>query len=166
MGQPTAYYCDLADGQRVLSMAGVNARIDDDPLCYPYLVDEASRDMDFFLWPHYSEAALSSSRWVRFKTAVFLAVLFCERRGNPVPKGLARKYNRTVLQLEMVQANQAQIPGLSRRRTSVPTLSNVRTRLDPFPRTVIERKRSGSANKPTDYPRHDDHSDQFNDYQR
>lgn len=149
-------YCTIDDVQRILSVEGVNYRIDDDPSEYPDVIDEACREVDLYLLPHYSTTTLSGNNWVKYQSAIITAVLLCERRGNPVPRGVDRKYERLTERLERIGSGELHVPGAVRRRTDVPTLSAPRIRLDPYPRTVIERRRGGSANPPEDYPRIDD----------
>ena len=146
-----ASYCTLTDVQRVLSVAGVNLRLDDDPSVYPAVLDEASRQVDLYLVGDYDAAGLADNAWVRYATATFAAWEFATRRGNPAPTGIQKRFERYEDRLEKIAAGLMHVPGLARRRTDVPTLSQPRIRLDPYPRTVIERKRGSSRNHPTDY---------------
>ena len=126
-----ADYCTIADVQNRLSADGVTYRTDDTPpTTYGDVLDEASREIDFYCLARYDEALLASSNWVKHQCAVIAAFLLCERRGNPVPRGIAGKYERTIEKLEKVQLGTVAVPGIVERRTAVPTMSNVRIRLD------------------------------------
>lgn len=146
-----ASYCTLKDVQRLLSVSGVNYRLDDDPAVISETLSEASREIDLYLLSVYSADQLAGNDWVRFQTAIVAAFLFCERRGNPPPSSVSAKYERLTDKLNAIHLGQLRVPGLAPRRTDVPTLSQPRIRLDPHPRTVIERSRGTSRNKPTDY---------------
>ena len=156
----TTLYCAISDVQNRLSADGVTYRTDDaPPTANGDVLDEASREIDWYCLTQYAETDLATSRWVKHQCAVIASYLLCERRGNPVPSGIARKYDRLVKKLEAVQSGARVIPDLGRRRTDVPTVSNVRPRLDPFPRTVVERNRSSSRDRPTDYTQNADRFD-------
>lgn len=157
----TTAYCDLRAVQRIMSVAGINLRVDDDPAVYPTVIDEASREVDLYLLHRYDEANLPASRWVEHCTATVAAWLFCTRRGNPAPTGIQKRYEHYLERLEKIASGLMHVPGLAPRRTDVPTLSNVRVRLDPFPRTVVERTRGGSRNHPQDYTQHLDSREWF-----
>lgn len=157
-----ADYCTIADVQNRLSADGVTYRTDDTPpTTYGDVLDEASREIDFYLFSRYDADLLASSNWVKHQCAVIAAFLLCERRGNPVPRGIAGKYERTIERLEKVQLGVFAVPGIVERRTAVPTMSNVRIRLDPHPRTVVERNRSTTRNQPQDYVQHADRLEWF-----
>jgi len=146
-----ANYCTLKDVQRIFSVSGVNYRLDDDPAVISEVLGEASREVDMYLLTTYTADQLSGNDWVRYQTANIAAMLFAERRGNPPPSSIQAKYDRTMEKLQAIHLGQLRVPGLAPRRTDVPTLSQPRIRLDPYPRTVIERQRGSSRNRPTDY---------------
>ena len=159
-----ADYCAIADVQNRLSADGVTYRTDDTPpTTYGDVLDEASREIDFYLLARYDGDLLATSDWVKHQCAVIAAFLLCERRGNPVPRGIAGKYERTIAKLEKIQTGTGNVgvPGIVERRTAVPTMSNVRIRLDPAPRTVVERNRSTTRNRPQDYVQHADRLEWF-----
>lgn len=159
----TSLYCSLNDVKNRLSTAGVTYRIDDTPpdATDGDVLDEASRIIDDYCLLHYAEAQLAVSPIVMHWTANIAAMLMCERRGNPVPVGIHSKYERTLKRLERVQLGATLIADIPMRKTQVPVLSNVRVRLDPFPRTVVEKRRSTGT--PENYKQHSDKLD-FLDY--
>lgn len=160
----TTLYCSLANVQGRLGADGVNYRVDDDPTFIQQVLDDASRFVDEHCLLGYSEANLAASPWVKHRTADVAAYLFCERRGNAVPAGIAQKFERAEKKLERVRLGKLQIPDVPARRDLAPVMDNVRIRMDPFPRTVVEKNRSTKRNQPTDYAQHNDSLDWF-DYQ-
>lgn len=158
----TVLYCTQDDVTNRLSLDGVAYREDDSPPgLLGDILNDASAMVDEYVFFMYDPAQMATSDWVRHRTADIASYLMCERRGNPVPPGIAHKYERSIEKLAKVRSGQIAIPGLPVRKTMAPVLSNVRIRLDPFPRTVVERNRS--TGKPAGYSRHDDRLD-FLDY--
>lgn len=156
MAQTT--YCAIADIQNILSADGVTYRTDDSPPdTYGDVIDAASAVIDehCFIWV--LPATLATNEWVKHRAAEVASYYLCERRGNPVPPGVAQRYERAMERLELVRLGRLQIPNCAVRKTQVPVLSNGRIRLDPFPRTVIEKKRS--TGKPEGYTQHADRLD-------
>lgn len=146
----TTLYCTMDDVSNRLSAAGVTYRLDDvppDPTDGDVL-DEASRTIDEHCLLFYTEQNLALSPTVKHWCANIAANLLCERRGNPVPGGIERKFDRTMKSLERVQRGR-QIADIPMRKACVPVLSQPRIRLDPFPHTVIEK--SGSTGTPEGY---------------
>lgn len=158
----TTAYCALADVQRVLSVAGVNLRLDDDPSIYLDVIDEASREVDLYLLHRYQESDLAVNRWVKHCAATIAAWMFSTRRGNPAPVGVQSRFDHYLERLERIAANRMSLSGIAPRRVEAPTLSAPRIRLDPYPRTVIERSRSSTRNLPEDYAQQTDSLDWFN----
>jgi phage gp36-like protein len=147
-----ALYCLIADVQNRLSADGVTYRTDDTPpVSYGDVLDDASRTIDEYLLGRYSDGVLSANGWVKHRCADIAAYLLCERRGNPPPSGIARKYEAAIEKLEKVRLGRLAVPGAPARVTDAPRMSNMRVRLDPFPHSVVERNRSPMRDTPTDY---------------
>ncbi len=159
----TTLYCQQTDVQNRLSADGVNYRIDDvPPSTLGDVLTDASTQIDEHLFFLYDPAQLATSDWVRERCADIAACLLCERRGNPVPPGIQAKYERTMNRLEKIRLGLLAVPNLPIRKEMAPVLSNVRIRLDPFPRTVVER--ANSTGNPQGYNQHLDYLDWGYDY--
>jgi phage gp36-like protein len=146
-------YCTLADIQSRLSVAGVSSAVDDDASTSDAVIDEASAVIEEYLLAHYAAADMAVNRWVKHQCSTVAAVLLMQRRGNDPPRSLRRKYEEALEKLEEVSENRKQVPGLVRRRASVPVMSTPRVQVGPFgPRTVVDRYR-GTPNRtpPRDY---------------
>lgn len=147
-----AVYCTWADVESKLSEAGADARIDDDSEAADGIIDEASAEIDLYLYRHYDPSAFAANRWVKHACAIIAVGVACARRGNPVPKSFVPRLERKYGDLEQIDAGRKHVPGLTRRRTSVPTLSQARILMGPSgPRTVISRHRGTRRSPPTDY---------------
>jgi hypothetical protein len=152
-----AVYCTSADVVSRLSQAGVDSRTDDDPAAPAFLndcTDRASATVDEHCLVHYSAANLGASRWVNKVCTDLAAVEVCRRRGNPVPAALEKEAERVLARLELVRKGLLEIPEVGKKKSEAPVLSNVRVRLDPFPRVVVER--AVSTGTPEGYNRNDD----------
>lgn len=155
----TTAYCVLADVKNILSTSAVTLRLDDTPptAADGDVLDDASRLIDEHCLLFYSEANLALSPWVKHRCAEIAAYLLCERRGNPVPTGLVRRFKRALERLEKCRLGQLWIPDIPMRKAAVPVLSNVRTVLAPVPHTRVQKARStGSVG---DYPQLTDRMD-------
>jgi phage gp36-like protein len=153
MADSTATYCTLGELQATLSAAGVNLRVDDDPAVYVEIIQEASSWLETYLMPHYTSADMAGNRWCKYACADLAVLLLSERRANAVPKTARRKAGRKLRMLERVALGQMQVPGLVRRRSSVPTVGVPRTTVGPYGTvTTIDRYR-GTARRspPRDY---------------
>lgn len=148
-----AEYCDTDDLLDRLSAAGVIDRADDTPPSHlGDVIARASRKVDQFAFLLYRNR-LAASAWVRDVTADIAAHLLCRRRGNP--SVYKAEYDEALVALRRVQLGVLQVPDIAMHRELVPTVSNLRVRLDPFPRVVVERRRS--AGPPVeDYRQHYD----------
>ncbi len=154
----TALYCSLSDCANRLSSAGVALRLDDGPPAYDGdVIQDASRVIDEHLLLYYTEQNLAISPWVRQRATDIAVVHLAERRGNPAPTGLARRYERTLERLEMCRVQRLFVPDIPMRKACAPTLSNVRVVLAPVPRTVVQRARSTGT--VSDYTQMLDHLD-------
>jgi phage gp36-like protein len=160
----TTLYCTAGSLDNRLSREGVDFRTDDmPPDALGDVLEEASREIDEYALLNYAEADLGASPVVAQWCTTIAAVHLCERRGNPVPGSLIRKYDKIIEKLEKVQTGALQIPEIPMRRTNVPQLSNHRIRLDPHPRSVVERSRSTGTAK--NYVQHVDRLDWWDYYQ-
>ena len=90
------------------------------------------------------------------------AKLLCERAGNAPPPGVQARYTRALDRLERVRKGTLLIPNAAVRKTLAPVLSTPRIRIDPWPRSVIERSRSTGT--PQGYTQNVDRLDQILDY--
>ena len=142
----TARYCSLIDVNHRLSADGVALRVSDDPTAADTCLDEAAAIVEEYCLLAYSSADLQNSRWVKYQASAVAAGLYCERRGNPVPNGLARKWDRAIEKFERVQLGRLLIPDIAARKDAVPVLSNMHVRQDyAGNRSVVERARSTGA---------------------
>lgn len=149
----TTLYCSWVDIQNRMSVAGSANHIDDDPSTYADIIDEASIIIEEYLLPHYTASAMSTNRWVKYACATIACVLMMQRRGNDPPRSLRKKYEELLEKLEAVMDGRKQVPGLTRKRTSIPVLSKTRVILSPTGPLVVVSKRRGSpqASPPIDY---------------
>lgn len=160
----TTAYCTQNDITNRLSVDGVTYRTDDDPPTdLGDVIVDACSQVDEYLFSQYDPIQLAQSDWVRSRAADIAAYLLCERRGNPVPPGIAAKFERTLERLERVRLGVICVPNLPMRKELAPVLSNVRVVLTPWPHTVVER--NNSTGKPTGYDQHNDPMDFGYDYQ-
>lgn len=134
-------YCDTDDLLDRLSAAGVIDRSDDTP---PHHLGEviarASLKVDQHCLLLYEAGRLAQSEQIKQVAADIAAHLLCRRRGNP--SVFREEYDEAMLYLRRVQLGVLQVHDIAARREVVPSVSNLRVRLDPFPRVVVERKRS------------------------
>lgn len=159
-----AVYCTASDVDARLGAAGADARTDDDPPVSEDLLDEASALADEYLTRNHDMTNAGSNRWVKHAVANVAAVLYCERRGNPVPASLQAKFDRVMESLKAILAGGRSVPGLARKRTPAPTLSQPRIKLGPVPHTVIERGRGPRGRNPVDYSQRVDRTETPVDY--
>lgn len=159
----TLAYCSQNDIINRLSADGVTYRTDDNPpTTLGDVIVDAGTQIDEHLFFLYDPNQLVQSDWVRERAADIASYLLCERRGNPVPPGIAAKYERTMERLEKIRLGLLAVPNLPIRKEQAPVLSNVRVRLDPFPRVVVER--SNSTGTPEGYQQNTDSLDWNFDY--
>lgn len=138
----TQLYCDLAGMQNRISATGVSLRVDDNPpTTLGDVLDDASGEIDMYCALHYTPAQLATSRWIYNKACDIATYLLCERRGDPVPVGIAAKFERAMKELERIQAGGLKVADIPQRRLSVPMVSNMRAALRPFPHAVVEKSR-------------------------
>lgn len=134
-------YATLTEARHVLSSSGVDLRLDDGDDGSD-AIEETDQEIEQATHYLYTAASLATSRWVKQKAKNILAYLLCTRRGNPAPAGIAERYVRALEQLERVRLGVLNIPGAVMSKAAVPTMSNMRPTMRPFPRSVVERQRS------------------------
>jgi phage gp36-like protein len=166
MPYATLQYCTLADLQNRLSDDGVNLRVDDKPTVTTAVINRATTKLDGYLRPRYDPVTqLAASAWVTEACATVAAYYLCGRRANPVPATLRRDFEDLINpdgksgELQLIRRDQMNLPDVPMRKVEVPVLSQPRIRLDPFPRTVIERNRS--TGQAQGYTQHADRLDFF-----
>ena len=144
-------YCTATDIDNVLSSTGVDLRTDDgtEATLVAEVIEEADQEIEQAAHYLYTAASLATNVWVNHRAKDIAAFLLCERRGNPAPASLARKFDRAIELLEKVRIGGLLIPGAVMSKALAPTMSNVRSTLRPFPRSVIEKTRS--TGKPEGY---------------
>ena len=126
-----------------LSAGGVTLRADDSPpTAYGDVLSMADDEIDWFCLEGHSEARLEASSIVVGWANDIAAFILCERRGNLPAGGIAQKYERAVEKLEKVKSGQSNIPGVPRRTGYVPRLTNMRSTMRPYNRSVAEKSRS------------------------
>lgn len=159
----TTLYCSENDLINRLSADGINYRTPDNPpTTLGDVLTDACSQVDEHLYYLYDPAQLAASDWVRERAADIASYLLCERGGDPVPPGIQQKYERTMARLEGVRTGTLAVPHLPVRKEMAPVMSNVRIRLDPHPRTVVER--GSSTGTPQSYPQNVDYLDWGYDY--
>jgi len=157
----TALYCSMTDVRNRLSAEGVNLRLDDFPEdADGDILNEAAAIIDEHAGPRYG-TNLPNSRIVNQWAANIAACLLCERRGNPPPLGMSRKFDRTMKSLEAVLSHGRQITDIAEMKTSCPVLSNVHTQMFPFPHTVVEAGARRSTGTPEGYTQTKDLIDRY-----
>lgn len=108
-------YCTQYDCDDILSQFGVVARTDDDDdgdedtesvgttglveVC----IEQASTDMNRYLYQRYTSAVIAASTWARYCCAVLSVCLLCRRRGNPIPQSLADEAEYYRMALEAIR---------------------------------------------------------------
>jgi phage gp36-like protein len=153
-------YCTQADLTNRLSADGVAYRTDDvPPGVLGDVLAEAATVIDEYCRLGYDPTNLAQSDWVTKRATDIAAFMLCQRRGNPVPPGVAQKYERTLERLELVRLGRLSIPDAPGRRNQVPVLSNLRVRLDPFPRVVVDRYSGPTRERAQDYRQAVDYSE-------
>ena len=135
-------YTTLARIQNILSVTGVNLRLDD----YPPdevgdAINEACNEVDTWTWERYSQTQLLTSDTVAVWAATLAAWLLSCRRGNPPPASIDFRRNQVMEKLEKVHAGRLSIPRLALRKSYAPTLSIMTTVMRQYPRAVVDKTR-------------------------
>lgn len=152
-------YCVQNDIDNEIGAAARAALTDDSP---PSTLRDAIAQggsiIDDYLLSQYDPPTLAAtSSWIVQKARVICAYCLFECRGVPAPPGLAQKYEQVLKVLERIRKGLAQVPDCSPRSAPIPVLSNVRVRLDPFPRAVVER--GISTGNPSGYSQNTDQTE-------
>ncbi len=154
---PSVPYTTLQAIQNRLSINGVVLRMDDvPPSTLGEVIEEASSIIDEHAAHRYTQANLATSNWIYFRATDIACYLLCERRGNPVPIGIAQRYERAIAKLEQVYNGRFNIWDIPERKSAIPTMSNMRIVLRPFPRAVVETGNLRSTGTVTQYQRNRD----------
>lgn len=156
-------YCTSQDIVDRISSSGQTLRLDDftaganrDALI-ARIIENASAQVDLYLLPRYDAAVLAANTWVIHATADLALCILCRRRGNPPPGPIKEQCDAVLETMKEIKDGELALPEAPERKESVPVMSNVRVRLDPFPRTVVERSRS--TGNPQGYPQNTDNLD-------
>lgn len=137
----TAYTTSGAISQRV-SADGLSLRVDDSGADINAVIDDASIEADGYALLLYSRTQLSQSDWYAKKVTDLAVYYLCQRRLNAVPDTAQANYDKAIADLEQVKTGFLQIPDCAMRKGLAPRVSNVRSKLYPFPHVVVEPKRS------------------------
>jgi hypothetical protein len=133
----TPLYTDVDALNGVLSADGVAFRITDTPGGTPAtdLITQAANlatgTVNGFCLARYDAADLAQSWEVWDWTSTIAVEWLCERRGNPVPNGLRKRYERVVGEdgnsgiLGAVRDGERLVGEIPQRLTSAPAVSNV-----------------------------------------
>ena len=126
-------YCSRWDMELIFSELGVESRFDDsDDDVTPsttsdeqldFVIAEATDEMNFHLQHRYTELELSTSRWVRRKTAMIACHLASRRRGNPGQ--FVEEVDKIMEQLKNIRAGKDFIPRIAPRFDARPTSANL-----------------------------------------
>lgn len=136
----TTAYCTQNDLDNEIGAAAVAALTDDSPpTTLRDCIREASTVIDARLRMLYLPSLMAASDWVIIRARVFASAALFRCRGNPIPAGLMAKVQRYEKDLDAVMVGRQQIPDCAPIKANAPVMSNVRVRLDPFPRAVVER---------------------------
>ncbi len=129
------------------------------------VLNEAAALIDEYLFPRYG-VNLATSRIVNQWAATIAACFLCERRGNPPPLGISRKFDRIMKSMEGVLLHGRQISDIAEQKTSCPVLSNMHTQMVPYPHSVVESGTLRSTGTPEGYRQNKDLLDRWvYDYQ-
>jgi phage gp36-like protein len=129
-------------------------RIDDSGASTADAIADASEWVYFYCGTRYSDAALLTSNWIKYRTRDIAVLFLCARRLNAIPKAAQALYDAAIAALEKVQAGTLNIAGVPLRKSAGPVISQPRVQLWPTPHTVIERNRS--TGQPAGYTPRDD----------
>lgn len=150
-------YITSAELQLEMSASGVSLRVTDDAAATAQAISDASIEADGYAMRRYTRTVLAASDWYKLKVKHIAQYFLSTRTLNPCPQSAQVKYEKAIADLEKVQLGQMDLPDAAGRKEGVPVLSNIRIRVHPFPRTVVERGRSTGT--PEGYTQHADSSD-------
>jgi phage gp36-like protein len=140
-------YCSLSDIQNRLSDEGVNLRVDDKPSVVDAVLQRAASKIDQYCRGRYDPTVLATSPWIKEACTTIACFYLASRRANPVPASLTADYEELLNpdgrhgDLRDIRSGALNIPEIAQRKPEIPVISQPRIRLDPFPRTVIEKNR-------------------------
>ncbi len=142
-------FCALPDLYDVLSQPGVTLRTDDGPPTnLGNAIDRGCNKVWLMLNRHYATDQLLMSSQVTQWAAVCCCKYLSTRRGNPVAPGVQIMYAEVIADMTEIQKGRNEIPGISRRKSFVPTISikSVSQRLG-MNRGVIEVSRGSTVTR-------------------
>lgn len=153
-------YTTRAAIERMLSVAGVRARLDhdnddlvstDEAELSDDCVTEATETINFYCYAKYDPARLAESNMVHRWATVYGSYALCGTRGMDVPDIIQERIEKIEEKLEKVQLGRIFLPGVALRRNQAPTWDNIRC--DPrFRWNVIRVQKRSSSKQPTDQP--------------
>jgi hypothetical protein len=124
------------------------------------VIGDAVNEVDYYLYPRYDvdSSQYANNPWVKAAATAAALVLLFKRRGNPVPRVFLWRWTDPTAgflpKLQRVLDGQAVVPRLQLRKGEVPVMTNIRTRLWPYPQALAERKHSTGT--PQGYTQQDD----------
>jgi hypothetical protein len=132
---PPYVYCSQGDVEAILSIEGVESRLDDDqsgtvsPTESGYLnatiIPWATSWVNIYLMGRYDAAMLATSYVANDCTATRAARRLCQRRGNPVPESLAELFKEVQQLLADIKANKLSLEDVPERTSGSISWRNV-----------------------------------------
>jgi hypothetical protein len=156
-------YCQVRDLRNLISVAGVELRVDDQPPdILGDVIGAGSDDIDEHCFSRYRLVLQNGGNgWIRRRCAELSVCYLCRRRANEVPSSLAAREVEVRKRLADVLAGRYNIPNAAETKPAIPVLSQGRVVLTPVgPITVIEQF-SRSTGSPQGYIQHRDPVDYF-----
>ena len=163
-------YTDRAHVEMVLSVAGVESRLDDDgdnfdntteALRMQDAINRATETINFYLWNRYSPDRIAQCSNLANQWAADLASYYlCRTRGNPVPESIIEAAREAEERLEKIYKGRFRLPGVPMRRNNGPTYDNLRIDVR-YRFRVIRVEGNTSSQQPTTQPRDFDLNEAF-----
>lgn len=129
-------YCDYEDVENILSVHGVDLRLDDDGTITPsveeiarlnvWAINIATSKVNMYVLGLYNASDLQRSWLINFYATVIASRLICARRLNPVPESLMQLYEEAIKDLEDLKAQYAFLNDVGMRNVPWPAWSNIR----------------------------------------
>ncbi|MHA1663251.1 MAG: phage protein Gp36 family protein [Candidatus Thorarchaeota archaeon] len=121
------YHVTQDEMEEIYSETGLMLRMDDvDPDDFTITLDnirlDATETINSYLFNKYDESDLTSSRWVRRRTAFIACYFLSIRRGNPAQ--FLTQYEDARADLEDVMNGKLFIPGVATNENYAPVMSN------------------------------------------
>jgi len=131
----TTLYTDADSITALLSLAGMNSRVDDDgngtispteQTWITYASNVGTARVNSFASTKYDTSDLATSWSVWNWATVVGSYWLCCRRGNPVPSSIIGLYEEAMNELSMVKAGILPIDDLAMRNIAMPVWANIR----------------------------------------